>query len=500
MDCSLEAAIQALRRRQAIWEGRKDDEEEEKEEPSCRSNQRRRPPGRLRSLSSPLNSRGSLGGPLSRSLSSGSLRTSLSKPPSRAGSKSMWVPVHENKKLQERLLTPFHRKGGLSRACSKDTEYSSSRGMSLSPPGSPSSPSRSKALSEPDSPGKHKANRRKREAAGNKGSRSSMAELLQMNFAPEELSRPFEPSDEAAAVFWGMHSIEQLPQQSSQEKLNDRKGRRSTVTQDRKKAAEKAAADKESEELAAESNKQLLQKAQRESLATRQRQPPSGASGIVALSKELHIPPHTLKDAINIFEKFATFPEDGGDDDIFNVKLDMAHFEAVLLHMCSVDDISKLSEEFVKSCFTATDKNKTGDIDVKEFAAWYATFAFSEDMMLNDESKYLRQLARQHNLSPVEVEQYKRSFDAFDLDGSGTIEFDEFEELLHQLLKVPAGQVIPRDRVQTLWRTACKQGTTIAFSQFCLFYMNYFGKYAGANWDPFSDFYRNVRRVGTAWA
>jgi len=78
------------------------------------------------------------------------------------------------------------------------------------------------------------------------------------------------------------------------------------------------------------------------------------------------------------------------------------------------------------------------------------------------------------------------------LDKSGEIEYDEFKKLLCSLLKVPVHLELPQSRVRQFWtETDLDGGGSIEFEEFLIFYTKFFD--ASQTGDPLEDFYRGLR-------
>jgi len=215
------------------------------------------------------------------------------------------------------------------------------------------------------------------------------------------------------------------------------------------------------------------------------------------LAIELHLPFASVKHASEIFERYSHGTE---DSELCERKLSMADFSKVLCEICSVESVSALCPGFVSSAFSAADRNKGGDIDIREFLIWYSSASFLEELTLSQDGQKARELARKLGLQAADIDRYKRAFDRFDRDGSGFIDQEEFEVLLGELLRLPQGAAdLPRDRVSNLWRMADTDGNGgIDFEEFCMFYTSYFDDRNGAaGKDIIEDFYRKVRRVPT---
>jgi len=210
------------------------------------------------------------------------------------------------------------------------------------------------------------------------------------------------------------------------------------------------------------------------------------------LARKLGMPFDMTHEACVLFRQFSDY---NVTENMLESRLNMDNFCGVLCELCKVGGIADLEDEFVRSAFKTADRDGGGDIDVEEFNIWYSSFGFSEEMNLTPADKELRDLSRALDIPLLDIERFSRAFKRFDLDGSGSIEFDEFSQLLYKLMKVPAGQVLPPDRVKKLWREADVDGSgDVNFAEFCHFYCARFDQQDGGSFD-FSSFYSSVRRV-----
>eukprot|EP00440_Ansanella_granifera_P051769 gb/GFBE01056127.1/.p1 GENE.gb/GFBE01056127.1/~~gb/GFBE01056127.1/.p1 ORF type:complete len:593 (+),score=92.28 gb/GFBE01056127.1/:1-1779(+) len=213
------------------------------------------------------------------------------------------------------------------------------------------------------------------------------------------------------------------------------------------------------------------------------------------LARELSLPFSVLKESLDIFKRLCS-GYDGTN--LFEVSLDMRDFHKVLCHMCDVPNLSDLDGEFIEAAFRNADRDASQDIDVEEFASWYASFSFSENIALPQESRDHRNMARKLGIDIIDVDRYKRAFDKYDVDRSGAIDQEEFGKLLYDLLKVPSGHVLPQERIVGLWREADADGSgEMDFEEFCDFYNRRLDGMGDGEGFSFSDFYRSVRRVPT---
>merc|ERR550532_510022 len=108
---------------------------------------------------------------------------------------------------------------------------------------------------------------------------------------------------------------------------------------------------------------------------------------------------------------------------------------------------------------TTEDPNleKKKDINFQKFVQWFFTNGFRDELNIFDESteqRYLKQVARKHDISLVDVESIRLKFKKIDLNRNGVIDYDEFGGLIHAMMRLPDGGVLPLSRMNSLWRDA----------------------------------------------
>lgn len=88
---------------------------------------------------------------------------------------------------------------------------------------------------------------------------------------------------------------------------------------------------------------------------------------------------------------------------------------------------------------------------------------------LSEDEKALRQLAKQHNISVVDVEEIRERFREIDVNGGGSIDQDEFRNLMKKICKGS----MPRDSlIKEWWQRLDKDGSNKAtFDEFLGFWM-----------------------------
>merc|ERR1711997_119742 len=121
----------------------------------------------------------------------------------------------------------------------------------------------------------------------------------------------------------------------------------------------------------------------------------------------------------------------------------------------------------------------------------------NEYLLLTAAQRTIRKIARSFKKPVPEVEAIKKQFDRFDMDGSGSIEFPEFSELLCVLLGVKDISSLPESRIRSFWREIDVDCSGIVdFSEFIPWYLGYFdvsGSPSGTS--PLEEYYRNIRPV-----
>jgi len=122
-----------------------------------------------------------------------------------------------------------------------------------------------------------------------------------------------------------------------------------------------------------------------------------------------------------------------------------------------------------------------GPMDLDQFFSWYQANMFSliAPSMVSVHQQVINALvidiAKEHGISPVAVEKIKTTFDGFDLNHSGEIDFGEFESMMAQLMGVTHSSELPGDRMLRFWKEVDRDGGgSIDFSEFAGWYIKYF--------------------------
>merc|ERR1719473_1144089 len=75
-------------------------------------------------------------------------------------------------------------------------------------------------------------------------------------------------------------------------------------------------------------------------------------------------------------------------------------------------------EKKIEVSWREVDRNYSGKVDFDEFAIWYSSWGFQQELLLPPSMIRTRDLARKYDLSIAEVDSVHSMFQVFDEDGS----------------------------------------------------------------------------------
>merc|ERR1719353_2183331 len=103
------------------------------------------------------------------------------------------------------------------------------------------------------------------------------------------------------------------------------------------------------------------------------------------------------------------------------------------------------------------------------------TVNFISEGLVEPEELERRRLSRLHNVPLNEVEDIHKVFRKYDTDGSGAIEYEEFQELMFQLLGVTERNDYPVERMKQFWQAIdLDGGGEVDFEEFLIWFRKYF--------------------------
>jgi len=120
---------------------------------------------------------------------------------------------------------------------------------------------------------------------------------------------------------------------------------------------------------------------------------------------------------------------------------------------------------------------------------------FIGEGLVDADEQERRRLSRFHGVPLNEVEDIHKVFKKYDLDGSNAIEFEEFQELMFQLLGVTERNDYPIERMKQFWANVdLDGGGEVDFEEFLLWFRKYFSSSDGKTMrNPAEAFYAQLQ-------
>jgi Ca2+-binding EF-hand superfamily protein len=211
-----------------------------------------------------------------------------------------------------------------------------------------------------------------------------------------------------------------------------------------------------------------------------------GSRGVANVSIELNCPFDITMDAQTVFNLYAK-----------KGSLDYTSFGKIVVHLMNVTK-QELSEEGMKkkieTCWREADRNFNEQVEFDEFAIWYSSWGFQQELLLSPQKIRTRDFAKKYDLNYADVDAVYTKFQHFDEDKSGLIEFAEFKKLLYKLMKVPKGGELPENRLNFFWKEIDIDGSgTVCMDEFLQWYAKYFDVKGNSDVTPIEQFYKSVR-------
>eukprot|EP00435_Cladocopium_sp_Y103_P013977 s1093_g3.t1 len=142
------------------------------------------------------------------------------------------------------------------------------------------------------------------------------------------------------------------------------------------------------------------------------------------------------------------------------------------------------------------------DLGFEDFLLWYSCTGFMTDLLVDEKEKRIRTLAKVNGLDAMCMDRVRKSFTSFDLDRSGEVDEEEFENVLREVMNIPPHLQIPPSRIRFFWKEIDEDDSGKAsFHEFLNFWLCRFGKSAGQKGQLLSieDYYRSTRRMGAEY-
>lgn len=218
-----------------------------------------------------------------------------------------------------------------------------------------------------------------------------------------------------------------------------------------------------------------------------------GSRGSCEVALELNCPLETTMDAKSLFEQYA-----------HKGSLDYENFGKVVVQIMK-STRQQLTGEGMKNkielSWKEADRNGNGEVGFDEFAIWYSSWGFQQEMLLSPQKirrgTLTRDFAKKYDIDIVDVDAVYTKFQQFDEDGSGFIEFPEFVRLLHKLLKIPKTAELPANRLNMFWKEIDADGSgSVCADEFLTWFIKYFDVKGNSDVSPIEHFYQSVRPIG----
>jgi Ca2+-binding EF-hand superfamily protein len=194
---------------------------------------------------------------------------------------------------------------------------------------------------------------------------------------------------------------------------------------------------------------------------------------VCRLAKAMQVPVSEMQQSYILFRDHAE-PLAPGAELLRDGRLGQEQF-AKLVRNNLISDSIILANRSIKRVFVAADANQDGALSFQEFVECMRVLSFDGAFSVTPEERKLRGMAKKYNLSPAELDRYKKMFDELDEDHSGKIENREFENLLYRCGNIPRGIGISASRRHSLWLLADPNlDGSIDFEEFLIFNLKYF--------------------------
>jgi len=199
-------------------------------------------------------------------------------------------------------------------------------------------------------------------------------------------------------------------------------------------------------------------------------EPPLGESSRLA-RKYPHLDFYEVKYIVKLFYD-ADVNKSGG--------LDKAELGGILHKLFELPASSPVPDKLLTDNWSKMSSGEGGEEEVSmdAFLEWYQANMFSMDVRELDRSTgetMAYDLAKKLGVEVLTIDKIKKRFDSFDLDNSGTIDFDEYMQMLVYILKAGSKEDISETTVLRFWQEIDSDSSgEISFTEFAQWYVKYF--------------------------
>ncbi|CAE8639136.1 unnamed protein product [Polarella glacialis] len=194
------------------------------------------------------------------------------------------------------------------------------------------------------------------------------------------------------------------------------------------------------------------------------------AGQALTLSKRHQLEVYEVKWVLMSFQKVKSDMDNGG--------VTLETFRQFLLRAFDATDVNdKLLEGAYAEC-----KAGKGPLEMDNFLRWYKINMFSSlvasltaDSDMWNSDALIKQVAKKHEVREVDVDKIKKTFNRFDTDKSGELDYLEFEGMIRILLGVTPTADLPKERISRFWKEIDQDGSgCVNFEECAEWYLKYF--------------------------
>jgi len=156
-------------------------------------------------------------------------------------------------------------------------------------------------------------------------------------------------------------------------------------------------------------------------------------------------------------------------------ELSSQELEQLVRRTCQIPDEEDVPGHLLNRHWDVMELDGNGSVDFEEFLIWRMNIAFTEEMLVPDPAaRHLRHLARRFRVPLPQMERIKSGFDSFDTDGCGELDEDDFKKVLVALTKAESERDIPPRILKQYWQEVRSDPHGVRFEEFLPWYVEKF--------------------------